>query len=98
MDGNMLRELGIGIVAIIIMYLIVKMVLAQWSKSTDAQIETNKTQSETAQALEKNAKSYEKLAAVFEKSHDREIEFQREVISSLKDTNSKVNDIHKKIV
>jgi len=92
-DWAKLGELGIGVVALVVFFFMFKLVMGQWSKSTEAQLTS-------AQALERNTQAYEKLSAVFEKSYERELEFQREALGImkensvlLKDTNDRVRDV-----
>ena len=80
---------GVAVFAIYIGYLAFKLVLDQWKQSTEA--------------VNKNTEAFTKLSEVFERQAEREVDFQKEVLSMLKDgqatikdTNQKVTEIHRK--
>lgn len=87
MDWTTLTDLGIGVVAIILLYQTFMKFADIWQKSID-------TQQEQTRALDRNAEAYEKLADVFDKNMARETAFQQEVLGVIKDTNRKVTEIH----
>lgn len=83
---NFLKDLGTGGLAGIALFLFYKMFqifIDQWDKSTEA--------------INRNTETHKEMKEIFEKSYEREIEFQKEVIILLKDTHKKVNVIHDKV-
>ena len=87
MDWSILEKVGIAGVALggfWIMYKIFVLVMNQWNASTEA--------------LNRNTKGYEQLSKVFEIAHERDLEFQKEVMHLAKDTNRKVAELHNELV
>lgn len=87
MDWAILEKVGIAGVAVAgfyVMYRVFILFMEQWSAST--------------QALNRNSDGYEKLSKVFEQSHEREMEFQRDMMHISKDTNEKVTKLHQELV
>lgn len=81
-----LDKIGITAVSIAIMYFgfkVFQIFTTQWKQSTEA--------------VNRNTKSFEKLSAVFEKSNEREMEFQKNVMAMLSDGNKLIVDTHKKV-
>lgn len=93
-DWSKVSEAGIGVVAlvafVVLTAVLVKAFFTVWNRSIDTQEKSN-------EAITKNTEAYNKLSTVFEKSHEREIEFQREAISLLRTNNTVVNDVHEKV-
>jgi uncharacterized protein HemX len=100
-DWGKVSEAGIGVVALVAIVALVwglgKGFLAVWGRSIDSQ-------EKSTDAISKNTEAYNKLSVVFEKSYEREIEFQKEAIQLLRDnhniavdTQKRVKDIHDKI-
>lgn len=93
-DWSKVSEAGIGVVAlvafVVLTAVLVKAFFTVWNRSIDTQEKSN-------EAITKNTEAYNKLSTVFEKSHEREIEFQREAISLLRTNNNVVNDVHEKV-
>lgn len=89
-----LSEAGIGVVAIVAFVVLtsflVKGFFKVWNRSIDTQEKSN-------EAITKNTDAYNKLSTVFEKSHEREIEFQREALELLKSNNTIARDTHDKV-
>jgi hypothetical protein len=86
-----LGGIGIAIAVIYFGYQAFRLVMTQWANSTDS--------------LNKNTDAFNSLSDVFAKQAEREIEFQKEIMETLrkgvdtaKDTNDKVSEIHKKII
>lgn len=79
-----LAELGLGVVALVILYLIVKMFVEMWGRSTDA--------------INRNTNGFEQLSEVLAKSHERDIQFQKDAMKLMRDTHDKVDEIHVKII
>jgi hypothetical protein len=89
-----IAEYGVGIVAIVVIYLlvsgIVKGFLEMWKRSVDSQ-------DKSTDALNRNSEAYQQLSNVFKASHEREIEFQKESLVLLRDIHSKTTDIHAEV-
>jgi hypothetical protein len=75
---------GLGVIALWLFYKIFTMFIEQWGKSTEA--------------INRNTETHKEMQEVFQKSHEREIEFQKEVIILLKDTHKKVNILHSEFI
>lgn len=87
MDWAVLEKVGIAgvaVVAIWAMYKVFVVFMNQWSNSTDA--------------LNRNTEGYKSLSRVFEIAHERDLEFQKEMMSLSKDTNRKVEELHTELV
>lgn len=100
-DWAKISEAGIGVVAVIAIVILIAILwkgfLAVWNRSIDSQ-------EKSTDAITKNTEAFNNLSNVFEKSHEREIEFQREALELLKDNNllakqthEKVTDLHEKL-
>jgi predicted RNA-binding protein with RPS1 domain len=99
--AGLLEKGGIGAICLAVIYVgykIFDLFIKQWANSTETQKQSN-------EAVNKNTQAFEKLSEVFEKQAERELEYQERMWSLLKsgvktaeDTNSKVTDIHRKIV
>lgn len=101
MDFSKLAEFGIGIVAIVVLYMLVQGFIKVWEKSIEVQKESIAAQNSSTDALNRNTDAYTKLSGIFEKSYEREIEFQREskkfhadALWLLRDTHTKVDYLH----
>lgn len=87
MDWSVLEKVGIAgvaVVAIWVMYKVFTLFMNQWGNSTDA--------------LNRNTEGYRHLARILETSHERDIEFQKELLTLSKDTNRKVDELHTELV
>ena len=87
MEWAILEKVGIAGVALggfWIMYQLFILFMNQWGASTEA--------------LNRNSDGYEKLSKVFEQSHEREMEFQKEMLSVSQDTNDKVTEMHRELL
>lgn len=78
---------GVCIALMIVGYKIFQLFINQWKNSTDAQ-------NISTEAVNRNTQSFEKLSAVFEKQHERELQFQQEVRTTMHDTHRKVTELH----
>lgn len=81
---------GVSALALWILYKLVVMFFDQWKVSTEV--------------VNRNTESFNELTKVFEKSHQREIDFQKEVLEKIqvihkdqKAMGNKVSEIHDKI-
>lgn len=86
-DWSILKEVGLGGVALALIffgYKVIMFLLEQWRASTEA--------------LNRNTDGYTKLSEVFEKSHEREMEFQEKMLELTKDTNKKVSELHSQVI
>lgn len=86
-DWTAIKEagvIGLSVVLIIVGFQAFKIIVAQWKSSTDA--------------VNKNTEAFTELSRVFERSHERELEFHAEMRERVKDTQKKVREIHDKIV
>lgn len=102
-DPATIAEFGIGVVAIIVLYLLVMGFIKVWEKSIEAQHKSIEAQNSSTDALNRNTVAYTQLSSIFEKSHEREMEFQRETkefhsdaLWLLRDTHTKVDYLHTK--
>ena len=91
MDFASIGEYGVGIVAIAALVYVFTVFIRMWEKSIKAQNESTK-------ALNRNTVGFMELSKVFEKSHEREVQFQKDVMELMHDTNKKVNEIHNRVV
>lgn len=82
---------GICIAVLIVGYKVFQLFIGQWKNSTDAQ-------NISTEALNRNTQSFEQLSAVFERQHEREIQFQQEVRTTMHDTHRKVSELHGTLV
>lgn len=101
LDPTKIAEFGVGIVSLIVLYLLVQGFIKVWEKSIDAQNKSIDAQHNSTEALNRNTEAYQRLSGIFEKSYEREIEFQRETkqfhsdaLFLLRDTNTKVDYLH----
>lgn len=86
-DWAVIKEmggLGIAVVAFIFVWNVFKVVTSQWKASTEA--------------VNKNTEAFNELSKVFKKSHERELEFQAEILETMKETHLKVAEIHATVV
>lgn len=87
MDLSFLESIGGVGLAVVLAYFgykIIMFMIEQWKSSTEA--------------LNKNSEAFNKLSVVFEKSDERQIEFQKEILIVMNDTHKKVTDIHNKFI
>lgn len=81
-----LEKSGIGGALILLIYFGFqgfKLMINQWKSSTEA--------------VNKNTKAFVQLSHVFEKSSQREIEFQKEIMKLLNEGQYTIKDTHKKV-
>lgn len=93
-DWSVIEKGGIAVISVTVIYFgyhVFRLVVEQWKNSTDA--------------VNKNTEAFLELSKVFERSHEREVEFQKEALEILReshklnrDTNIKVREIHDKII
>lgn len=77
------KDIGVGAISVVALYLLYKvfiLFIEQWGKSTEA--------------INRNTETHKEMQDIFNKSYEREIEFQKEVIIILKDTHRRVVDMH----
>jgi len=98
LDWSVLRDVGIGIIALVLLYQTFTKFVGVWQKSLDIQQQSLNAQVEQTKALDRNAEAYERLAEVFEKASIRETAFQQEVLTVIHDTNRKVTVLHDRAV
>jgi hypothetical protein len=94
MNWDIVKDIGgIGIAFGLLFYgfKFFEMLIAQWRNSNDT--------------VNKNTDAFLQLSVVFERAHQRELEFQEESLALLKannklavDTNAKVKEIHEKVI
>ena len=87
MDWAILEKVGIAGVAVAgfwVMYQVFIMFMKQWGASTEA--------------LNRNSDAYKELSKVFENAHERDLEFQKDMVGLSKDTNQKVSELHRELV
>lgn len=92
-DWSVLNKVGISGICLAIIYFgfqAFRIIIAQWQNSTDA--------------VNKNTNAFMELSKVFERSHEREVEFQAYTKEKLeaseereKKTLKKVTEIHEKL-
>lgn len=83
---NVIKDIGaagLGVIALWLFYKIFTLFIDQWGKSTEA--------------INRNTETHNEMKDMLHRSHERELEFQRDVIVLLKDTHKKVNAVHEKI-
>lgn len=86
-DWTIVEKIGMGGIAFLLIFFgnkILMFLLHQWKASTDA--------------LNRNTEGYKQLSKIFEQTSEREIKFQQESLLLMKDTNSKVDELHRKII
>jgi uncharacterized protein YoxC len=81
--GN-LGEYGVGVLAIIVLFMIIKMMMNFAGHQT--------------KALDRNTKAYEGLTKVLQMQYEANTVFQTRILSLSEDTNKKVGEIHRKVV
>jgi hypothetical protein len=76
--------IGLAVIILFVGYKMFQLFISQWKNSTEA--------------VNNNTTAFQELSRVFERANEREIEWQKEAMEIMKDTNKKVKDIHDKVV
>ena len=83
-DWAKIGELGIGVVALIVLYKVITLFVDMWSKSTDA--------------INRNTEGFQQLSNTLARSHEREVEFQKEAIRMLKENSDLHAETHRNLI
>lgn len=94
-DPSKLGDLGIGVVALFLFYLIFRLLMSSHKAALELQV---KQQDATNAVVQDNTKAINKLSNTLEKSNVLEEDFRKRVLEVAEDTRDMVQEIHNKVV
>lgn len=86
-----LGDYGIGIVALVIVYLLVRLFIEMWKMSIESQ-------NKSTDAINRNTSGFTQLSNVLATQSERDRLFQVEALELLKETNKQTKQTHKKVI